>query len=83
MSTHHSIKSLTFAALALPGIVTSTDVSADEEEGSFTYGYYQEGKRNLYGLPNNIQPIRVDTISSTGKIATDPFNQFSFNYIQD
>ena len=44
-----TLKALTAAALCLPGLFQSTVVqAAAEEEASFGYGHYQEGRRNLY-----------------------------------
>ena len=77
------LKRLTLAATALPGLLAAPLLYAEDEEGAFNYSYYQEGKRNLYGLPNSMQPIRVDTLNSTGHIQLSAFDQLHFNYIQD
>ena len=78
-----SLKLLTLAATALPGLVVSGAALADDENGSFNYSYYQEGKRNLYSLPNSMQPIRVDTLNSSGTVKITAFDKLSLNYIQD
>lgn len=77
------LKILTLAAMALPGIALTKAVMAEDDEGSFNYSYYQEGKRNLLGLPNTMQPIRVDTLNSTGSVSLSDFDRLNVNYIQD
>jgi hypothetical protein len=78
-----SLHALTIAALALPGVLTSPAVKAEDNEASLQYGYYQEGERNTFGLANNLKPIHVDTLGSTGSLRLTDRIKLGFNYIQD
>jgi hypothetical protein len=78
-----SLQALTLAALALPTLLDSTIAVAADDEMSFQYGYYQEGKRDLYGLPNQYKPIRVDSLNSSTDLKLADRINLSLNYIQD
>ncbi len=78
-----SLQALTLAALALPGLTVSTSSQAEDNEATFQYGYYQEGDRKQYGLSNQFQPIRVDSLNSTGTVKLSDRIKLGFNYIQD
>jgi hypothetical protein len=77
-----SLQALTAAALALPGLMPAS-TSAAEEEASFQYGHYQEGRRDLAGVNSRFNPIEVDTIQGSGKIKLSDRIKFAFDYIQD
>ncbi len=91
--TPASLTVLTAAALVLPGLMQA----ADEDGVDFQYSHYQEGKRNLYGmaydqntaasnpqkLPNNLNPIEVDTIHGSARFKLTDRIKFAFNYTQD
>jgi len=79
-----SLQALTAAALALPGLMmTSPNVAAQDNEATFQYGYYDEGKRRLFGNNNKLDPIHVDTLNTTGSINLFDRVKFGFNYVQD
>lgn len=75
------LKALTLAALALPGIMT--DANAADDEMTSHYSYYQEGNRNLYGLTGQYQPIRVDSLNSTGSVTLTDRIKLGIGYLQD
>ncbi|WP_442498661.1 DUF3570 domain-containing protein [Methylobacter sp. sgz302048] len=77
-----SLQALTAAALALPGLMPAS-ANAAEEEASFQYGHYQEGRRDLAGVNSRFNPIEVDTIQGSGKIKLSDRIKFAFDYIQD
>ena len=54
------------AALALPGLVGSTEVAAEDAEITFATQHYQEGERDLAGRSYanlNLHPIAVDRLA--------------------
>ncbi|MGJ0492385.1 DUF3570 domain-containing protein [Methylobacter sp.] len=77
-----SLHALTAAALSLPGLMPASANAADEE-ASFQYGHYQEGKRDLAGVNSRFDPIEVNTIQGNAKIKLSDRIKFAFNYIQD
>lgn len=60
---------------------------AQAAEGSngvnFQFSRYQEGKRNLFGAPRSLDPIRVDTLFGSGLFSLTDRTKFSFNFLQD
>ncbi|NOT10801.1 MAG: DUF3570 domain-containing protein [Methylococcaceae bacterium] len=84
-SSNPGVLALTAAALVLPGLIMPGSAqAADDEEVGFQYSHYQEGKRNLYGLvPDNRNPIEVDSIHGGAKIALADRIKFAFNYTED
>jgi hypothetical protein len=77
-----SLQALTAAALALPGLIQSP-AHAAEEEASFTYGHYQEGKRNLFGVQSAFSPIEVESLQGSGRFKLADRVKFAFDYVQD
>ena len=77
-----SLQALTAAALLLPGLIPAP-VQAADEEVSFLYGYYEEGKRNLFGVNSRFDPITVDSLLGSSKIKLSDRLKFAFNYTQD
>jgi len=77
-----SLQALTVAALALPGLMLSP-AYAEDDEVSFQYGHYQEGKRNLYSVKNDKNPIEVDSLFGKARISLSDRIKFAFNYTQD
>lgn len=77
-----SLHALTAAALSLPGLIPASANAADEE-ASFQYGHYQEGKRDLAGVNSRFDPIEVTSIQGSSKIKLSDRIKFAFNYIQD
>ncbi|NOU25514.1 MAG: DUF3570 domain-containing protein [Methylotenera sp.] len=92
-----SLRSLTLAALALPGLVALPAYAADEDSVDFQYSHYQEGKRDVYGLiynvdtqlnsvaklPNHLKPIEVDSLHGSAKITLTDRAKLQVNYTQD
>ena len=69
--------------MALPGLVLPAAYAAEDDEVDFQYGHYQEGKRNLYNVQNNKNPIEVDSLLGKSKISLTDRIRFAFNYTQD
>lgn len=78
-----SLRALTAAALALPGVTQAPAHAAEGDEASFQYGRYEEGERELFGTRSNIEPIRVDSLLGSGSITLLDRLKFAFNYMQD
>ncbi|MDD5276594.1 MAG: DUF3570 domain-containing protein [Methylovulum sp.] len=78
-----ALQALTVAALALPGLLQSTTCLADDDEVDFQYSHYQEGKRSLVKVPNNRNPIEVDSIFGSSKVSLTDRIKFAFAYTQD
>ncbi len=78
-----ALQALTVAALALPGLLQPTTCLADDDEVDFQYSHYQEGKRSLLKVPNNRNPIEVDSIFGTSKVSLTDRIKFAFAYTQD
>lgn len=76
------LSALTAAALTLPGLIDTPAFAADEET-SFTYGHYQEGKRNLFGAQSAFSPIEVESLQGSTKFKLTDRVKFAFNYVQD
>lgn len=77
-----SLQSLMAAALALPGLIAAP-AYAEDDEVSFQYGHYQEGKRQLFGSKSQMNPIEVDTLQNNAKVKLSDRVKFAFNYTQD
>ena len=92
-----SLQALVAAALVLPGLVQHTAQAADDDEVDFQYSHYQEGKRDIYGtiysppifaqgaikIPQNLNPIEVDSVHGSARITLTDRVKFAFNYLQD
>jgi Protein of unknown function (DUF3570) len=81
-SASASLQVLMAAALTLPGLFIST-AKAGEDEVSFQHSHYQEGKRDLFNVKSQLNPIEVDTIQGSAKIKLAERLKFAFNYTQD
>lgn len=82
--TQPSLALLTGAALLLPGLLQSGAAHAeDDDEVDFGYSHYQEGKRNLFGGVNDLNPIEVEGIYGRAKISLSDRIKFGFNFTQD
>jgi hypothetical protein len=76
------LRALTAAALMLPGLAVTS--RADEGDGfAFQYGEYQEGKRDLDGIHSDFHPIRVDSLSASGKLTVTDRLRLGVAYAQD
>ncbi len=96
--TAASLHALTTAALVLPGLLqTPAQAAEDDDSVDFQYSHYQESKRDIYGqvynsatqtsnvqkLPQNLNPIEVDSVHGSSRITLTDRVKFAFNYIQD
>ena len=89
--TQTSLSALTTAALVLPVLLQTTAHAAEEDSVDFQYSHYQEGKRDIYGsglngiekLPQNLNPIEVDSVHGSGRFTLTDRIKFAFNYTQD
>jgi hypothetical protein len=77
-----SLRALTAAALALPGLAQTAHAAEGDELG-FQYGHYKESSRNLYGVPSAYNPIEVDNLTGSGSLTLFDRWKFAFNFIQD
>ena len=91
------LQALTAAAIILPGLLQTPAHATDEDSVDFQYSHYQEGKRDIYGmvydygskslgdqkLPQNLNPIEVDSIHGSGRFTLTDRIKFAFNYTQD
>ncbi|MBK8814209.1 MAG: DUF3570 domain-containing protein [Methylococcaceae bacterium] len=97
--TETSLASLTAAALVLPGLLLPNAQAAEEDSVDFQYSHYQEGKRDInliaesfntvtfepvkVNVPNNRNPIEVDSLHGTARVSLTDRVKFAFNYIED
>ncbi len=82
-SSSTGLQALTAAALVLPGLMLSAPCAAEDDEMSFQQSHYEESKRNLYNVPNNVKPIQVDSLDFGAKTSLTDRVKFSFNYTED
>jgi len=78
-----SLRALTAAALALPGLAPGRARADGSDEFSFQYGRYTEGDRDLSGVNSAYDPIRVDNLLARGRFSL--FDRWSLDveYEQD
>jgi len=76
---------LSSAALVLPGLLTTSAQAqlADSGSLSFQYSRYQEGRRDLYSVKSDLNPIMVDTLHGSGSFFLHDRLKLSFSYTQD
>lgn len=78
-----ALQALTSAALVLPGLVLDTAQAADTDRINFQFSRYQEGKRDLFNVPNNLKPITADVLHGSGVFSLTDRTKFNFSYTQD
>ncbi|MCW5606698.1 MAG: DUF3570 domain-containing protein [Nitrosomonas sp.] len=78
-----ALQALTSAAIVLPGLMLSPAQADDGGRINFQFSRYQEGKRDLFGTPNNFDPIRADVLHGNGLFPLTDRAKFSFSYTQD
>ncbi len=78
-----SLHTLTAAALALPGLMLSSAYALELDETDFQASYYQEGKRNTYGVQSNLKPIQVDSLQGGGLFGLSDRLKLAFHFTQD
>jgi hypothetical protein len=78
-----SLRALTAAALALPGLAPSAG-AAEGDDVAFQYGSYNQSQFQLAdGVKTQYSPLRVATVSANGGFTFFDRWKFAFNYIQD
>jgi hypothetical protein len=82
-SSSHTLQALTSAALMLPGLLISPAHAAGTDRINFQYSRYQEGERNLYGVPQSYKPISADVLHGSGIFSLTDRAKFTFGYTQD
>jgi hypothetical protein len=60
----------------------SPEHAAGKDRVNFQYSRYQEGERNLYGVPS-LKPITADVLYGSGIFSLSDRSKFSFGYTQD
>ena len=82
-----ALRALTAAALALPGLMASHGVAAeDSNEATLNYHHYAEGERDLEGRTYkslNLRPIEVDSLALAVRNTLADRWRFALNYTQD
>lgn len=82
-TSNASLKALTLAALALPGVIGAPVSNAADDEMTSHYSFYQESDRKNAGMSGQYQPIRVDSLNSTGTVTLKDRIKLGFSYLQD
>lgn len=93
-----SLNVLTGAALLLPGLQPLVH-AAEDDSIDFQYSHFQEGRRNInhqveyvdqngillgkVKVPNNRNPIEVDSLHGSARVTLTDRIKFAFNYLQD
>lgn len=78
-----TLQALTSAALVLPGLLLTSAHASDKDRVNFQYSRYEEGGRNLYGVPQSLKPISVDVLHGRGIFSLTDRTKFSYSYTQD
>ena len=80
-----ALQALTSAALVLPGLLFTSAEAADPSLNSFSFqqSRFQEGKRNLFNVPNNLSPIQADVLQAAGSLSLTDRVTLSFGYTRD
>ncbi|MCE7914425.1 MAG: DUF3570 domain-containing protein [Nitrosomonas sp. PRO4] len=79
----NTLHALTSAALVLPGLLITPGHAAGTDRINFQYSRYQEGERNLFGVPQSLKPITADVLHGSGNFSLTDRTKFSFGYTQD
>ena len=79
----NTLHALTSAALVLPGLLIAPGHAAGTDRINFQYSRYQEGERNLFGVPQSLKPITADVLHGSGNLSLTDRTKFSFGYTQD
>lgn len=82
-ATRRPLRALTAAALVLPGLAPSAARAAEDDEFSFQYGQYEEGKRDLFGVESDYEPIRADSLLFDQRITLRDRWNLNLTYMQD
>ncbi|WP_297324890.1 DUF3570 domain-containing protein [Nitrosomonas sp.] len=82
VKSRNTLHALTSAALVLPGLLITPGHAAGTDRINFQYSRYQEGERNLYGVPS-LKPISADVLHGSGIFSLTDRTKFTFGYTQD
>lgn len=82
-ATDATLRALTLAALALPGLSPQVQAATGDDEASFQYGHYFEGPRNLFGIQSPYRPIEVDNLFASARVHPFERGYADFQYQQD
>lgn len=82
VKSRNTLHALTSAALVLPGLLITPGHAVGKDRINFQYSRYQEGERNLYGVPS-LKPISADVLHGSGIFSLTDRTKFSFGYTQD
>lgn len=77
-----ALQVLTAAALLLPGLACPSAQAADDEV-AFQVGRYEESARKLLSVPNNLRPIRVDSLRGDSRLSLGDDLGLAVSYSQD
>ena len=77
-----SLRALTAAALALPGLAPGR-AGAEDDEFAFQYGRYTEDDRDLSGVDSAYDPIRADNLMASARFSLVHRWSLAFMYEQD
>ena len=85
IKSNSTLQALTSAALVLPGLLLTPAQAANANLDSFSFQYnrFQEGKRNLFTVPNKLSPIQADVLQTSGRVSLTDRVKFTFNYTRD
>jgi hypothetical protein len=82
-ATNKSLRVLTAAAFALPGLAPARVHAGEDDEIAFQYGRYQEGDRDLANVNSRYDPIQVDNLLARGRWTLFDRWKLDFDYVQD
>lgn len=84
-SPRNVLQALTASALLLSGFAPPTVHAADGDEDSATlqFSHYREGKRDLSGTPNSLQPIQVDSLRGAWQFELSERSHLTLHVTQD
>lgn len=82
----NALRTLTAAALALPGLMQGTAQAADGDEATFEYHHYEEGQRDLDGQTYRdlkLKPLQADSLATGIRGSIVDRWKFGLDYSQD
>ncbi|MFO1312927.1 MAG: DUF3570 domain-containing protein [Burkholderiales bacterium] len=81
-SDRHALRTLTAAALALPGLAAPA-ASAQDNAAVVQFGRYQESSRDLFGVSSKYAPLSTDSLQASTWLATTDRTTATVNFHQD
>lgn len=79
----NSLKALTLAAMALPGLMAQPVRAEEGDTASFQFGHYQEGERDLAGADSIFDPIEVDSFNGVLNFTVNDRLKGTFKFTED